>query len=126
MNTTESHQNLGKRLFWISVIVSGIAGIKVGPILAVRILMAAPIFSDFWVVSLLAFKVLTAIVASLVFYRIFAWNALARAEAKSGVVIDRPSMMRGMIYSALIPFILGILGLALMFLLAGSGMHDSM
>jgi hypothetical protein len=126
MNASKNLTGLGKRLFWVSVIVSGITGVKVGPILAVRILSLAPVLSDHWVLSLLTFKMLTAVLSFLVVYWILALNVVATVEAKNGVEIDKPSIIRGVIYSALIPFILGILGLLLIFLLAGSGMHDSL
>jgi hypothetical protein len=125
MNAPKNLIGLGKRLFWVSVILSGIVGARIVRMLSYQILMAAPFLSDHWVLSLLALKMLAASLSFLVLYRLLALNLVAVVESKNGIEIGKPSLTRGVIYSALIPFILSILGLLIVFLLAGSGMHDS-
>ena len=126
MNRTERPRSLGKWLFWVSVIVSGIAGVKITYMLSYQILMAVPFLSYHWALSLVALQMLIASLAFLALYRLLALNLVATVENKTGIEIYKPSIKRGMMYSALIPFIWGIIGLLIILLLAGSGMHDSM
>jgi hypothetical protein len=112
------------KLFWIAVIASGAVGLRIGPYLADRISSAVPSLSVHWPLTLFVCKVLTAAVFFLVL--ILPLNAVAAIATKSEIRIDTQSLIRGTIYSALIPFILGILGFLLLFILAGSGMHDSL
>ena len=119
-------KNLGKSLFWISVILSGFIGIKITGMFSYQILMAAPFLSDCWPLSLILLKMIFASISFIVLYRVLAFGIIAAVERKHGLEICKPSTVRGIIFSALIPFIFGILGLVLIFFIAHSGMHDSM
>ena len=113
-------KNLGKSLFWISVILSGFVGIKITSMFSYQILMAAPFLSDCWPLSLIVLKMIFASISFFVLYRVLAFSIIAGVERKHGLEICRPSAVRGMIYSALIPFILGVLGLALIFFIVAT------
>jgi hypothetical protein len=126
MDTSKRWRYLVRFLFWILVFVSGIAGIKITRIFSYQILMAAPFLSNCWPLSLLALEMAFASISFLVLYRVLALSIVATFERKHGMESYRPSAVRGMIFSALIPLILGILVLVLIFFIAHSGMHDSM
>jgi hypothetical protein len=119
-------KTLGKSLFWIPVILSAIAGIKITGMFSYQILMAAPFLSNCWPLSLIVLKMTFASISFFVLYRVLAFSVVATFEHKHGLEICKPSVVRGMMFSALIPFVLGIIGLLFIFFLAGSGMHDSM
>ena len=126
MDINTQYRSLGKLLFWVLVIASGIAGMRIAYMISYWVLMAAPFLSYHWVLSRIGLRMLMASLSFFVLYRLLALNLVAAIESKRRIVIDKPRFTRGMIYSALIPFILDIIGLSIMFFLAGSGMHDSM
>jgi hypothetical protein len=101
VNTSRNYGSLGNRLFWVSVIVSGIVGMKGGGELAFWI---SP--GHFWI---LAFSPVVAILTFLVLYRFVALNIVLAVQNKKGVELDRPSVTRGVIYSAIIPPVLIVL-----------------
>jgi hypothetical protein len=126
MTDSKRFYSLARWFFWITVIVSGIAGIKITRMFSYHLLMAVPFLSYCWPLSLVVLQMVFACIIFVVVYRVVALNLVTAIESKRGVEIYRPSVARGMIFSALIPFILGILTLVLIFLIAHSGMHDSM
>ena len=110
VNTSRNYGTLGNRLFWAIVIVSGIVGMKGSGSLA------------FWISPghmfplILALSPTIAILVFLVSYRFVALNIIAAVEARKGIELDRPNIMLGAIFSAVIPLIMMVLGLyALMF-----------
>jgi len=67
----------------------------------------------FWI---LAFSPVVAILTFLVLYRFVALNIVAAVENKKGIELDKPSVMWGAIYSAIIPLIIVVLLLVLVFI----------
>ena len=126
MSDSKHFHSLARWFFWITVIVSGISGIKITRMFSYQILMAAPFLSYCWPLSLLVLQMVFAVIGFLIFYRVLALSLVAAVESKRSVEIYRPSVVRGVMFSALIPFVLGIIGFLFIFFLAGSGMHDSM
>ena len=126
MNDSKRFNSLTHWTFWIVVLVSGVAGIRITRMLSYHILMAAPFLSYCWPLSLIVLRMIFAGIIFFIIYLVLTLSLGAAVEIKYGAETHRSSFVRGIIYSALIPFILGILGLVLMLLAAHSGMHDSM
>jgi len=118
-------RDLGKILFWASLIASQIAGLAIGRKLPGYLASQSLSYNHHKFVTLLIFQILTAGLFFAVFYWFFAWNFLSSLENRKGVRIDRPSLELGIIYSAIIPLILCALGFLLILCLSGLSIKGS-
>lgn len=123
MDASHRSRGIAKWSFWIAVIASGVTGIKIVRLVSYQILMAAPILSEHWVLSLVALKMLAAVLTFVVL--MLAFNVVVANATMNGIKMDTRRIIRGAIYSALLPLIQLIVFFLLILLFAG-GMHDSM
>jgi hypothetical protein len=130
MNAPKKFHSLGKWLFWISVIVSGIAGGKSFQMLPTALKYHLDNSSLFFVshrISLIfSFNVLIAVLSFLILYRYLVLQIIVIIEKRNTIEIHKPSVIRGVIYSALFLPIWFIISILLIFLEAGTGgLRDS-
>ncbi|MGD1017794.1 MAG: hypothetical protein ABSA12_00605 [Verrucomicrobiia bacterium] len=100
-------------LFWICVAASGVVGLfgaRSSPF--PQVLFAAPLIS---------------VVGFLVSYRVVALSLVRVFERKKGIEFEKPSITRGIMYSAVSPIVIA-LAMVLLFIVSQfiSPMHDSM
>lgn len=131
MDTSKKFRGLGRWLFWISVVVSGIAGGKSFELLPTALRYHLNNSSLFFVSHrnslIFSFNMLIAILSFVILYRFLAFQVIAIFEKKNAIEIYKPSVVRGIIFSALFLPIWFIISILLILLAAATGrLHDSM
>jgi hypothetical protein len=117
---------ISKATFWSSILLSGVAGWKLGDDFTIRISAIAPSYFSCWSLSLLLGQLLTAMICFSLLYRGVGFGLVAKLVAKRGIELQAESVFVGMLLSAFLPLLIWAVADALMFDAARSGMHDSM
>ena len=110
------HRYLGKSFFWASLILSQIAGM----------ISAAPFYNHHRFFIPLVFQIFTAVLFFMVIYRFLALNVIFGLEHRNGVKINKPGLLRGVLYSIVIPLILCATGFLIILLLSGLSINAAM
>jgi hypothetical protein len=123
--------SLGKWLFWASVIASGIVGGRSFEMLPTNFIYHLDNSSLFFVSHqfslIFLFDTIVAIFCFLLLYWGLAVQVIGIIEWKNAIEIHKPSIKRGIIYTALFIPIWYLLSLLYIFWLFATGrMHDSM
>jgi hypothetical protein len=118
-------RDLGKILFWASLIMSQIAGLVIGRKLPGHLAAQSLFYNHHQFVTLLIFQILAAVLFFAVFYCFFALKVVSNFENRTGVKINKPSLELGIICSAIIPLILCAMGFLLILCLSGLSIKGS-
>jgi len=128
MNASKKFHSMGKWLFWASVIVSGIVGVKGIRLLPTSVeyaIITSPLGRYPFLFGYII-NPLMAILCFLILYRFLSFILIASVEKRKGIEINKPNVVRGIVYCISIQLIWVILNLLMFYLIAHSGMHDSM
>ena len=126
MNPSTQARFISKGTYWSAIVLSGVAGWKLGNSFTIRISYVAHAVFSYWSLALLLGQLVTAMVCFVLLYRCVGFGLAVRLLAKRGITLQAESVFEGLFLSAFLPLLMWAISDALMFDAFRSGMHDSM